>query len=357
MSGILAVMIAGICLLIIHKHLLPAENVTILSQLAENIFGRTWSYYYIQVTTMVVLYVAANTSYNGLPPLLSILAKDGYMPRYLGSRGERLSFSNGIILLSAVAGGLIYVFDGNVEHLISLYAIGVFLSFTIAQIGLVVRWYRDKGRHWGTRAAINAFGAVITGVVVLVIAVSKFTMGAWMVLIFIPGMIYVFKQIRGHYNDVSEQLYLRPEELARGLEKTRRGRNIVVVPVSRPTRIVVETMHYARMISDDIVAVHVTIDEASGHRVEDEWRQWNPQTPLTVIYSPYRLTVRPLLRFIERLRKEIGPGDVISVLIPEFETKRWWHRLLHNQTGWILRTRLILHEKVVVTTIPYHLTK
>lgn len=357
MSSILGVMTAGISFLILHQHLLPMENVTMLSQLTESVFARNWFYYYIQISTMLILYLAANTSYNGLPPLLSLMARDGYMPRYLGNRGERLSFSNGIILLSGMAGVLIYVFRGNVEHLISLYAVGVFLSFTIAQMGLVVHWYRKRDHQWATRATINAFGASITGLVVLIIAISKFSDGAWIVLIFIPTMIYIFKLIRIHYSDVSEQLRLPKEELISNFGEPRRGKNIVVIPVATPTRIVVETLHYAQMISNDVIAVHVALNEESGRKVEEQWKQWQPDIPLTMIYSPYRLTITPLIRFIESLRKETNREDIISVLISEFQTKKWWHRLLHNQTGFILRTRLILQEKVVVSTIPYHLTK
>lgn len=357
MSSILGVMTAGISFLILHQHLLPIENVTMLSQLTESVFARNWFYYYIQISTMLILYLAANTSYNGLPPLLSLMAGDGYMPRYLGNRGERLSFSNGIILLSGMAGILIYVFHGNVEHLISLYAVGVFLSFTIAQMGLVVHWYRKRGHQWAARVAINAFGASITGLVVLIIAISKFSDGAWIVLIFIPTMIYIFKRIRIHYSDVSEQLRLPKEELTVNFGEPRRGKNIVVIPVANPTRIVVETLHYAQMISKDVIAVHVALNEESGQKVEEQWKQWQPDIPLTMIYSPYRLTITPLIRFIESLRKETNREDIISVLISEFQTKKWWHRLLHNQTGFILRTRLILQKKVVVSTIPYHLAK
>lgn len=356
MSLLLGIMIAGISVLIMHKHLLPLPNSTMLSQLGEEIFGRTWLYYYLQITTMLVLYLAANTSYNGLPPLLSILAQDGYMPRYLASRGERLSFSNGIILLTVIAGALIYFFNGNVEHLVSLYAIGVFLSFTIAQTGLIVHWSREKGSSWGLRASINAVGAITTGLVVVVIAISKFLLGAWIILVFLPIMISIFRSIRLHYNDVAEQLALADEKQFPKTPPSQK-RHIVVVPVSSPSRIVSETINYAQLISHEIIAIHVATDEESGQRLEDFWREWNPEIPLTLIYSPYRLTVRPVIRFIKSLRKETDSQDVISVLISELETKKWWHRLLHNQTGLILRTRLIFEENVVVITIPYHLMK
>ncbi len=213
MSLILGVMFLGISYLLMHFHILPLDDVTALSQIAEKTFGRGFFYYYIQITTMLVLYLAANTSFNGLPPLLSILAKDGYMPRYLGTRGERLSFSNGIILLSIVAGLLIVIFNGNTEDLISLYAIGVFLSFTIAQSGMVVHWKHEQDSGWIVRAILNAFGAIITGIVVLIILVTKFFYGAWMVIVFIPIMMFVFKKIRHHYNDMAEQLHLPSNEI------------------------------------------------------------------------------------------------------------------------------------------------
>lgn len=355
MSGLLAVMVAGISFLILHYHIQPQENVTMLSQVAELTLGRGWMYYFIQITTMAVLYLAANTSYNGLPPLMSLLARDGYMPRYLGVRGERLSFTNGIVLLSMIAGFLIVGFQGNVEHLISLYAIGVFLSFTIAQTGLVKRWYLERGKHWMPRAIINGLGAIITGLVVIVIAVSKFFYGAWIVLFFIPAMMVVFRKIRSHYNDMAEQLHLPMEEQI--YEESPQGKNIVVVPVSSPTRVVAQTLRYAKLISDEVVALHIATDKDIGSRVQEKWDAWNPGIKLVTIYSPYRLLVQPLMEYVAELEKMKKPEDFITVLIPEFETRKWWHRLLHNQTGWILRTLLILRERVIVSTIPYHLKR
>jgi amino acid transporter len=358
MSGILGIMFIGISFLIMHFHILPLTEITALSQIAELTFGRNWLYYYIQVTTMLVLYLAANTSFNGLPPLLSILARDGYMPRYLGARGERLNFSNGIILLSIVAGILIVIYQGNTEHLISLYAIGVFLSFTIAQTGMLVYWRRNKPRHWVLRSSVNAVGAVVTGIVVLIIAITKFFYGAWLVLVFIPIMIYVFKKIRSHYNDMAEQLHLPLECLdPKVVSDIPIGRNLVIVPISSATSVVAQTLQYAKAISKDIVALHITTDEETGRRVEEKWRCWNPGTELITVYSPYRLVIQPLIDYISEMEKQKKPEDYITILIPEFETKKWWHRLLHNQTGWILRTLLILKENVIVTTIPFHLSK
>jgi amino acid transporter len=356
MSGILAVMFFGISYLLMHFHIMPLEDVTALSQIAEKTLGRGFMYYYIQITTMLVLYLAANTSFNGLPPLLSILAKDGYMPRYLGTRGERLSFSNGIILLSIVAGILIFVYNGNTDDLISLYAIGVFLSFTIAQSGMVVHWKREHVSGWMIRAALNAFGAFITGIVVLIILVTKFFYGAWMVVVFIPIMIYVLKKIRLHYNDMAEQLHLPVEDIESTFNAPV-GKNMVIVPIASPTRVVAETLKYAKSISQDVTALHIAIDEESGKRVENKWASLQTDFKLVVVYSPYRLVIQPLIDYVSKLEKAKAPEDFITVLIPEFETRKSWHRLLHNQTGWILRTLLILKDNVVVTTIPFHLKK
>jgi len=358
MSGILGFMLMGISFLIMHFHILQIEGVTALSQIVEMTFGRGWGYYYIQITTMIVLYLAANTSFNGLPSLLSLLAKDGYMPRYLGVRGERLSFSNGIILLSIVAGLLIFIYDGNTDHLISLYAIGVFLSFTIAQTGMVVHWRRERTTGWIMNAIINAIGAIVTGIVVLIIGITKFSHGAWAVIVFIPFMIFIYKKIHSHYNDMSEQLHLPLEDFDPTTSATlKAGRNVVIVPVATPTNIVAQTLKYAKSISKDVVALHIATDEADAQKVAKKWHDWNPGVELVTIYSPYRLVIQPLLNYIIQLENQKEPEDFITILIPEFQTKKWWHRLLHNQTGWVLRTLLILKENVIVTSVPFHLKK
>ncbi|MGL5269702.1 MAG: APC family permease, partial [Selenomonadaceae bacterium] len=339
-------------------HILPLENSTSLAEIAERTFGRGFFFYYIQITTMLILYLAANTSFNGLPPLLSILARDGYMPRYLGQRGERLSFSNGIILLSLGAGLLIYIYDGNTSHLISLYAIGVFLSFTIAQTAMVRHWHKQKGRGWIPRSIINGLGAIVTGIVVIIIGVSKFSQGAWTVLIFIPLMIFIFRKIKEHYTDMAEQLHLPLEDMnPETAVEIAGGKNIVIVPISTPTSVIAHTLQYAKSIGDDVLAVHIATSDDIAQKVEDKWRCWNPGVKLVTLHSPYRLVIQPLIDYIEELSKEKGPNDYITVLIPEFETRKWWHRLLHNQTGLVLRTLLILKKNVIVATVPFHLKK
>jgi len=356
MAGILVVMLSGVTFMMMHFHVIPILEVTALSQLAEHVFGRNVIYYYIQVTTMIVLYLAANTAYNGLPVLLSIVARDGYLPRYLSSRGERLTFSNGIIVITVSAAALIVVFGGHLDHLIALYAIGVFISFTIAQCSMVVHWKREKGSGWLIRAVVNGIGAIATGLVVIIITLTKFSHGAWAVLVFIPIMVFVFKKIRSHYDDMAEQLHLPLEENVQ-YDDTLVVRNYVIVPISSPTRVVYESLKFAKTLSKDIIVLHIAKDEESAAKVQMKWEQWNPGMDLEIIQSPYRLTIQPLLDYVEALKKRKNPQDYITVVIPEFETRKWWHRLLHNQTGWLLHAMLVIKENVSVTTIPYHLNK
>ena len=356
MAGILGIMFLGIAFLVMHFHVMPVENITVLSQIAEFVFGRSGFYYYIQITTMLVLYLAANTAYNGLPILLSIVAKDGYMPRYLAARGERLTFSNGIILLTLAAALLIIIYGGQTEDLISLYAIGVFISFTIAQASMVVHWRRERTPGWHIRVLLNGLGAAATGLAVIIITITKFMYGAWMILLFIPLMIYIFKCIRGHYDNVAKQLSLPNACMQEADPELSEAKHIVIVPVSTPTRVVFETLKYAKVIGDKVYAVHVSSDDQlQESKLQEKWQCWQPGVELVVLRSPYRLLMKPLLHFIEKKEREKGANDYITVVIPEFETRKWWHRLLHNQTGWILRTSLILNENVVVTTVPYHL--
>lgn len=356
MAGILVVMLGGVTFMMMHAHIMPMLEVTALSQLAEHFFGRTFFYYYIQVTTMIVLYLAANTAYNGLPVLLSIVAKDGYLPRYLNSRGERLTFSNGIILITVAAAALIVAYGGQIEHLISLYAIGVFISFTIAQFSMVVHWKRERRSGWLVHAVINGVGALATGLVVVIITLTKFTHGAWVVLLFIPSMVFIFKKIRSHYDDMAEQLHLPLEEKLEDADAAE-VRNYVIVPISSPTRVVYESLKFSKTLSKDVIVLHIAKDEESAQRVQKKWNQWNPGFDMEIVQSPYRLTIQPLLDYVEELKKKKNPQDYITVVIPEFETKKWWHRLLHNQTGWILHAMLVLKKNVNVITIPYHLNK
>lgn len=359
MACILAIMLGGLGYLIIYLHLLPTQGYTLLSLLVEDIFSRTLIYYVIQILMMVILYIAANTAYNGLPPLLSFMAVDGYAPRYFVNRGERLSYSNGIQVLTLMAGILIVLFQGNIEHLISLYAIGVFLSFTIAQSAMVVYWRQCRERNWRLFSVINGFGALVTACVVVIVLITKFIYGAWIIVLLIPTLVYMFLKVHHHYDDVREQLLLTPEEYTKVMT-TDLGRNIIIIPIASPTQAVAKAIRYAKIISgpkDKIYAVHVYSDDERGKKIKTLWRQLEPDIELIMLQSPYRQLTDPLITFIQELRKETAPKDTITVLIPEFETKKLWHRLLHNQSGWLLRLRTLPYLDVVVSTVPLQFTK
>lgn len=359
MACILAIMLGGLSYLIIYLHLLPTQGYTLLSLLVEDIFSRTLIYYVIQILMMVILYIAANTAYNGLPPLLSFMAVDGHVPRYFANRGERLSYSNGIQVLTLMAGILIVLFQGNIEHLISLYAIGVFLSFTIAQSAMVVYWRQCRERNWRLFSVINGFGALVTACVVVIVLITKFIYGAWIIVLLIPTLVYMFLKVHHHYEDVREQLLLTPEEYTKVMT-TDLGRNIIIIPIASPTQAVAKAIRYAKIISgpkDKIYAVHVYSDDERGKKIKTLWRQLEPDIELIMLQSPYRQLTDPLITFIQELRKETAQKDTITVLIPEFETKKLWHRLLHNQSGWLLRLRTLPYLDVVVSTVPLQFTK
>ena len=356
MSSLLGIMFLGISVLAMNYHIQPRPEETVLSMIASSIFGNNLPYYYIQFTTMLILYLAANTSFNGLPPLLSILAQDGYLPRYMGERGERLSFSNGIIFLSFAAGSLIVIYGGDTEHLIALYALGVFLAFTIAQAALVKHWYTIKGKYWQLRCALNFFGTCVTVVVVAIIAVSKFESGAWMILIFLPTMIFIFRKIKGHYAEVAAGLRMSPHDFIATQEDGVSWRNIVIVPISGPTKMLAHTLGYARAIGDEVRAVNIAVNEEHGEKTADFWRECHLDIPLVTIPSPYRLLLQPLIAYIEETLAEAPSATYITVLIPEFIPDKFWQRFLHNQTGLLLRMLLIWKRNVIVCTVPYRLT-
>ena len=351
MAIILSTLLISTGFLIVHFGLLPSADRTLLSLLAETVWGRGTGYFIFQLLTTVILYLAANTAYNGLPPLMSILARDGYLPRYLAHRGSRLSFANGIILLSLCAGGLIVAFHGNVEHLISLYALGVFLSFTLAQAGLCVHWLRQQPRPYG-RLLLNGFGALVTAAVVGIILVTKFIHGAWIILIFLPILMRLFKAIHTHYEKVREALTLSSEELAEILAQPVNDHH-VLLPVASPTRAVARALRYARAITDDahIHAIHIAIDAEAGERVRQKWYHLLPAISMAVVPSPYRDFTEPLLDYIKEFRDR-HPDASITVLIPEFEVGTGWERLLHNQQGLQLRWQLLNRFDVIVTTVP-----
>jgi amino acid transporter len=350
MAIILGSMFLGISILAHHFGLVPNEHETILSQLGHRVFIGGPLYYILQAATFLILVLAANTSFADFPRLSSIMARDNFLPHQFTFRGDRLAFTNGILLLSLLAGVLLVVFDASTDRLIPLYAVGVFLSFTLSQSGMVRHWYRLRGKNWRRSLVINGIGAVSTGVVCIIIAATKFVHGAWVVVALIPILVLVFYGIYGHYRGIAEQQQV--EDLPKELPEQQLGK--VVVPIGGINRAVIRTLAYARAVSPDVTAVHVTDDMTSAERLRKEWEEWGIDVPLLILETPYRSFLGPLLTYIDAL-DERSPGALVTVVLPEFVPKHWWENLLHNQAALRLKLALLSRPNTVVTDVPYHL--
>ncbi len=358
LSIIILILFGGISYLASLYQVGISPDKSVLSQISEQIFGRGFMFYFIQITTMLILGLAANTAYAGFPLLFSLMARDGYAPRQLTQRGERLSYSNGILVLTLLAGILIVVFKANVTSLIGLYAIGVFISFTLSQAGMFVRWLRTREKGWRYKAAINGFGTLVTLFTVFVIAYTKFFMGAWIVAVAVPILMFVFLRIKRHYLAVSLQLRLQPQELESIDLSKDTYRNHVIVPIESVNKASIRALRYAKTISNNIVAFHVAIDEESERRTRERWQMLHTDIPLIIKYSPYRKVIEPLLEFIESYEEHnYTRGDMITVILAQFAVRTWWHIILHNQSRLFLQRDLLTHKHIVVATMPLQLKK
>jgi amino acid transporter len=407
MAVLLAVMFIGTSALAYLYHVHPHENETVISQFGRTIFsgGMGWFYYLVQGTTALILVLAANTSFADFPRLASLLARDRFLPRQFASRGDRLVFSNGVIILAVFAGILVAAFSGDTSRLIPLYAVGVFLSFTLSQSGMVRHWLRqgrelrsrqvgieianqepsvhviDEGEkladvdvsvtpeamagrnpvdlaevrreasHWKRSIVVNGVGAVATSIVLAVLVLTKFIHGAWIVIVLIPLLVALFRTVHRHYVQVARQL------TTEGLEKLRPIRHEVIVPISGIHRGVIRALEYAKSIAPEhVTAIYVDLDEEATKKLREKWSQWGGGVELVVLASPYRSLVRPLIRYIERVRRQHS-NDMLTVVLPEFVTARWWHQLLHNQSSLMLKGALLFRKGIIVTSVPYHLEK
>jgi hypothetical protein len=350
MMAVLSItMFLGITLLAQSYHVLPSDQETVVSQLARGVFGsRGVAYYAVQAATMLILVLAANTAYADFPRLASILARDRYLPRQFMNQGDRLAFSNGIVGLSVFAAILLVVFRGDTHALIPLYMIGVFVSFTLSQAGMVVRWRRLRTPGWRSHAIVNGIGAVVTGVVLIVVAVTKAHEGAWLIMLLIPLNVLVFRATRKHYAMVSAQLSLQ------GWQPQSVRTNTVIVPISGIQRAVVGALDYAKTLSTDVRAIYVNMDPIETERLKSQWPQWGEGVPLVVLDSPYRSLMEPLLEYVEQLNVS-NPGDYVTVVLPEFVPARWWHHLFHNQNALLIKGALLFKPHTVVTSVPFHL--
>lgn len=351
MSTILASLFMGISWMAYHYGILPKADETVVSQLARLTFGTGTIYYTVQIGTMLLLVLAANSAFAGFPQLSSILARDGFMPHQMASFGDRLVFSNGILILGFFACLLLVIFHGDTHALIPLYAIGVFVSFTLSQAGMVLRWMRKKGAHWQTKLAINGVGAVTTGIATIIIASTKFMHGAWIVFVLVALLIMMFRSIRSHYRAVAEQV-----ALSRDARPPRPRRNIVIIPIGGVNRAVVRAVDYARSRGGDVRAVLVDVDKEETALVEIKWAQWGCGVPLIVLPSPYRSILGSLLHYIEE-HLEKDPECWITVVVPEILPARWWQNILHNQRALLLKAALLFKDRVVLTDVPFHLTR
>ncbi|MEK7203954.1 MAG: APC family permease [candidate division NC10 bacterium] len=348
MATILASSFIGVTFLAHFYHIVPHEGETVVSMLGRQIFGRTWLYFMIQMATAVILLLAVTTSFAGFPMLASLMAKDGFLPRQFANLGDRLVFSNGIIILAGVSSLLLVIFGGSTHALIPLYAIGVFTAFTLSQAGMVLHWWRERGARWRTHAATNALGAITTAVVVVVIGVSKFVHGAWIVIIVTPLMVLGFLAVRRHYETLRRQLNLN------GFSPPKLGRHPVVVLVAGIHRGVVTALSYARAISPNVTAITVDLDPTATSRLRMQWGEWAPDVPLVVLDSPYRSVLLPVLNYIDQMEKQ-REGAYMTIILPEFIPARWWQHLLHNQTALLIKGALLFRRGKVAISIPYHL--
>lgn len=322
-----------------------------LSQLARMLVGQGLFYYLIQAATAVLLLLAANTAFNGFPRLASVLAEHRYLPRQFSFRGDRLAFTGGILVLALAAGALIWAYQSSVTGLIPLYTVGVFLAFTLSQAGLVRRWWSQRMAGWHLKLGVNGVGATATGVVTLVVGVSKFILGAWMILVAIPVLVWMMWGIRAHYHRMERSSQPETPVDAAGV----RVRAIVLVAsLSVPVR---QAAAFAAAVAepDQVVAVHVTDDEQAAERFQEEWRTEMPQVPLVIVESPYRSLISPLLAYIDAVR-ETHPDDTLMVILPEYVGSHWWEALLHNHTALRLKAALLLHPGIVVASVPYHMS-
>jgi hypothetical protein len=414
MAALLATMFIGTSVMAYLYGVHPHENETVISQFARIIFTDSmgWFYYLIQAATALILILAANTSFADFPRLSSLLARDRFMPRQFANRGDRLVFSNGVIILAIFSSILVAAFGGDTSRLIPLYAVGVFLSFTLSQVGMVRHWlkegraqriasdiapYRKEGRtlsnqsyvdqmpeegsklddihlsvtpervagrnpidvadklkqesHWRKSIAINGVGAIATFVVLVVLVISKFLHGAWIVVFLIPLLVMMFRAVHRHYQEVAKQL------TTEGVEKLRPIRHEVIVPISGIHRGVIHALEYAKSIAPDhVTAVYVDLDEEATKSLREKWKHWAGDVDLVVLASPYRALTGPLLRYIDRTERE-HKDDIITVVLPEFVPAKWWQHLLHNQSSLMLKGALLFKEGVIVTNVPYHLKR
>ncbi len=354
MGVLLALLFSGIVLLAYYYGITPNEKVTVVSEIAEQVFGRNFMYFFVQGTTALILILAANTGYSAFPLLAVNLAKDKFIPRMFTVRGDRLGYSNGILSLGILSIILIIAFKGRTEHLIPLYAVGVFIPFTLSQTGMMIKWIRQKPEGWVSKLIINTTGALISFIVTIMFFLTKFPQ-VWPVLVFLPLIILLFYRIRKHYEAVADQLRISTcEEDPLAIEG-----NIIILPVAGITHVVENSLRYAQSLSaDQIIAVHVPFERDDENIFEEKWKKFHPEIRLVTLYSPYRSIIHPLTKFIDTVQRKASESNYqVTVIVPQFIPKKGWHNILHNQSSLLIRAHLLYRRNVIITTVPYHLKK
>ena len=351
MAVIMGSLFIGLAVLSHHLQPYPSHNETVLSQLGRAVYGSGPIYFALQISTFFILTLAANTAYADFPRLSSIVARDGYLPRQFGTQGDRLVFSNGIVFLAVAAAALLVGFGGVTTALIPLYAVGVFTSFTLSQLGMLQYIRKHKTKGWQLRAAISATGTVATFVVLLIVAITKFTSGAWVPLVVVPVIIAIFLAIKRHYAASEAEMHAAPEEIRR-VPNT----HSVVIPVGRITKGTLAALDYARSLRPNhVAAVFLSSDDTDSEHIVDEWARFKIDVPLEIVHSPYRDFVDPFVAHLDELEDRWN-DSTITVVIPEFVVNHWYEQALHNQTAARLKLALLFRPRTVVTSIPYHLT-
>jgi amino acid transporter len=352
LAVLVLIIFGGVCALASLYHVRHRPDVTVIAQIAVNVFGQnSLMFYIIQFTTALILVMAANTAFAGLPTLLSILAKDGYAARSFASRGARLSFSNGIILLYVLASVLVIIFRGNTHLLIPLYSVGVFVSFTLSQSGMFKRWVTRREGKWRHKAAINGIGAVATAITSVIVAVNKFFDGAWIVLILIPLLVLMMIRVRKHYDKVRDNLVI--QDGGKELILSKPTENYIVLPVQSINKSFVKALNYAMTLGGIIEVYHISTDRAQTEHLRKQYAKLNVNFPLVVEEAPYRNVNEVLLAHVDKRQHELKEHQMLTVVLPQFVITRWWHNALHNQTSLRLKSQMVKMRNVAVITIPY----
>ncbi|NFV13472.1 APC family permease [Clostridium sp. FAM 1755] len=354
LSLLIMFIFGGMSILARFYHTVPVGYPTVIAQIAYGVFGKSFMFYIIQFSTALILIMACNTAFTGFPILMYTVGKDGFVPRQFTAKGKRLGFSNGIIALSLISCLLIVSFGANNHNLLPLYSVGVFLSFTLAQAGMVIHWYKCAEKTWLRGAIINGFGCFITTGTALIIAYQKFIHGAWMVIIIMPIFVYIMLSIKKHYNCIAAQLRVETKKLKSANIK-KNYTQIIIVPIASLNKVTLATLEYARSLSEDIIAINVSTDKEDIKKLKAKWEALDTDILLVTKYSTYRTIINPLIEYINIICNSANNNEKVTVVIPEFIKHGPLGKVLHNHTGFIIRENLLNNQNVIVSTYPYHL--